>query len=91
MALFLLSELYRKLLCCPPREVIFFCESTSFGGNYSTPGGYLFLFQNYPGGLIYPGGRQKIPTACTHNIHTYTRDGQDLRTSVQREEGGRGG
>ena len=58
-------------------------------GEFKVPRGYLF-FSKLPRGLMYPGGKVENSTRpCTH-AHAH-RDGQDLRSSVQGVEVGRGG
>ena len=66
--------MYRKLLCFRPGKGIFFvCECSRLGAKLKYPGGIFFFFFRTSPGVFYPGGVAKIPTTCTHSIHTHKR------------------
>ena len=85
-----LELVYRNILCFPPGERTFlFSEIIHPGGKPSAPGGSYLLFTTASGGNYPGGGRQKTPAAHTRP-YARARDGQGLRTGVQREGGKKG-
>ena len=82
--------IYRILLCFPPGEGYIFPEIIPPGGNTEYPGRSFRLLRNAPGAHL--GVARKILISQQHaRTRPYPRGGQDLRSSVQREEVWRGG